>query len=250
MNCSELRDHYELFVLGLADEPERSEIREHLNRGCEICMPEVRKAIELTALIGAAAEGGPLGSPAPSPKLRRRILASAGYEQRGYGWTILAAAAALLACFGAVYFSGRENQYALEASALREQIRRQTLDLTRLTEAFAILAGPDTTVTGFGAGQQAPPKGKVFVSPARGVLLIASNLPPAPSGKVYEMWVIPKGGKPVPAGLFQSQADGTAMHLERGPATVSSGGAIAVTLENEGGSPQPTSTPLIVAPLQ
>jgi hypothetical protein len=53
MNCSELQDHYELCALGLADEPERSEIREHLSRGCDVCMKEMRKAIELTALLGA-----------------------------------------------------------------------------------------------------------------------------------------------------------------------------------------------------
>lgn len=243
MNCEELRDHYELFVLGLADEPERSEIRAHLHRGCDICMPEVRKAMELTALLGATADPA-----APSPKLRRRILASVGYQPRAFGWTILAVATAILACFAAVYFSGRENQYAIEATALRDQIRRQTLDLTRLTEAFAILAGPDTTVTSFGAGQPAPPKGKVFVSGTRGVLLIASNLPPAPTGKVYEMWVIPKGAKPVPAGTFQAQSDGTAMHVDHQAA--GAGAVIAVTVENDGGSPQPTSTPIIAAPLQ
>ncbi|MGO9260673.1 MAG: anti-sigma factor domain-containing protein [Bryobacteraceae bacterium] len=245
MNCPELRDHYELFGLGLADEPERSEIREHLNRGCEVCMAEMRKAIELTALVGAA-----VAPAAPSPKLRRRILASTGYEPRRLGWTLLAVATAVLACFAAIYFSGRENQYAQESAALRDQIRRQTIELTRLNEAFAILSGPDTTVTTFGAGPAAPPKGKVFVNAQQGVLLIASNLPPAPSGKAYEMWVIPKAGQPVPAGLFQSQADGTAMHIQRGPLDVRATGAVAVTLESEGGAPQPTSTPLIVAALQ
>jgi hypothetical protein len=249
MNCEELRDQYELFALGLADEPERSEIREHLNRGCEVCMPEMHKAMELTALVGATV-GLTAATAVPSPKLRRRILASVGYEQRRFGWTPLAAAVALLSFFAAVYFSGRENQYAQEGIGLRDQIRRQTIELTRLNEAFAILSGPDTTVTSFGAGQPAPPKGKVFVNGRQGVLLIASNLPPAPSGKAYEMWVIPKGGKPVPAGLFQSQADGTAMHIQRGPLDVAAAGAVAVTLESEGGAPQPTSTPLIVAALR
>jgi hypothetical protein len=164
--------------------------------------------------------------------------------------TILAAAAATLSIFAAFYFSGRERQYAQETANLREQNRLQTLELTRLTEAFAILGGADTTVTTFGTGQPAPPKGKVFVSATRGVLLIASNLPPAPSGKVYEMWVIPKSGNPVPAGLFQSQTDGTAMHIQRGPVNAPATAAVAVTLENDGGAPQPTSTPLIAAPLQ
>jgi hypothetical protein len=241
MNCQELRDYYELFVLGVADEPERSEIREHLNRGCEVCMAGTRKATELTALLGTTAN-----SVVPSPKLRRRILASAGYEERRIGWLPFAGAVALLSLFAAVYFSGRENQYAEEAVALRDQIRRQTIDLTRLNEAFAILSGPETTVTTFGTGPQ-PPKGKVFVNARQGVLLIASNLPPAPAGKTYEMWVIPKTGQPAAAGLFQSQADGTAMHIQRGAVDVAATGAVAVTLENEAGAPQPTTTPLIVA---
>jgi len=243
MNCTELRDHYDLYALGLAEEPERSEIREHLNRGCDVCAAGVRNSVELAALLGATAPPA-----APSPRLRRRILASTGYEQRHFGWLVLAAAATILAGFAAVYFSGRENQYAQEAAALREQLRRQTIDLTRLNEAFAILSGPETTVTTFGAGP-APPKGKVFVSARQGVLLIASNLPPAPAGKLYEMWVIPKKGSPAPAGLFQSQADGTAMHIQPGAVDVAETGAVAVTLENEAGAPQPTSTPLIVAPL-
>ena len=243
MNCQELRDHYELFTLGLADDPERSEIREHLSRGCDVCMAEIRKAMELMAMVGAGAP-----PTAPSPQLRRRILASIGYEQRHFGWTIFAAAAAVLACFAAVYFSGRENQYALEARDLRERLGRQTIELARLNEAFAILSGPDTTVTTFGAGH-APPKGKVFVNPTQGVLLIASNLPPAPSGKAYEMWVIPKGGKPAPAGMFQSQADGSAMHVQLGAVDPAATAAVAVTLEDEAGAPQPTSTPLIAAPL-
>ncbi|MGB9337141.1 MAG: anti-sigma factor, partial [Candidatus Acidiferrales bacterium] len=72
---------------------------------------------------------------------------------------------------------------------------------------------------------------------------------PAPAGKIYEMWIIPKGGSPLPAGLFQSQSDGTAMYLRKGAVDVASTGAIAVTLEPEAGSQAPTTTPLIVAAL-
>jgi len=30
MNCEELREHYELYALDIAEEPERSEVRAHL----------------------------------------------------------------------------------------------------------------------------------------------------------------------------------------------------------------------------
>ncbi len=243
MNHEELRDRYELYALGVADEAERNEIRTHLDRGCEVCMAEMKRAREMAALLGGTAAPA-----APSPRLRRRILASVGFEQRRFGWAPFLAAAAALALFAAVYFSGREGEFAREATALREQIGRQNIDLTRLNEAFAILNGPDTTVVSFGAGQTQPPKGKVFVNPSQGVVMIASNLPPAPNGKAYQMWVIPQGGKPIPAGMFQSASDGTAMHVQRG--AVDRNVTVAVTLEDEAGAAQPTSTPLIVAPLQ
>ena len=245
MNCEELRDHYELYAMGVAAEPEKSEIREHLNRGCEVCMAEMKRARTINAMLGGMTP--PL---APSPLLRRRILASVGFEQKRFGWAPFLAVATALSLFAAFYFSGREREFAVLATRLRDQLGRESVELTRLNQAFAILNGPDTTMTSFGAGQPAPPKGRVFLNPSQGVLLIASNLPPAPAGKRYEMWVIPKGGKPVPAGLFQSEADGTAMHIQRGPVDVSATGAVAVTLEDEGGALQPTSTPLIAAAIE
>jgi anti-sigma-K factor RskA len=93
-----------------------------------------------------------------------------------------------------------------------------------------------------------PPQGKVFLNPVRGVLLIASNLPRIPADKIYEMWIIPKGANPVPAGLFQSE-DGKAMHIQPGTVDVASTAAVAVTVENQGGAGQPTTQPLIVAAL-
>jgi len=247
MKCEELRDQYELYAMGAADEPERSEIREHLNRGCEVCMAEVKRARHLAALLGGTAAAA-----APSPKLRRRILASVGFEQKRFGMAPFLAAALALSLFAAFYFSGRERDFAQLADRLDRQLRAQTIELTRMNEAFAIVNSPDTTVTSFGAGKTLPPKGKVFVNPSQGVLLIASNLPPAQAGKAYEMWVIPNGGKgkPIPAGVFQSGSDGSAMHIQRGPVDTSTPPVIAVTLEPEAGSPQPTSQPLFVAGLQ
>ena len=243
MNCDELQDHYELYAMGVAGEPEKSEIREHLNRGCEVCMAGTKRARALAAMLGGTASLA-----APSPKLRRRILASVGYEQRQFGWAPFLAVATALCLVAAVYFGGRERDLAETASRLREQMGRQSQELTRLNEAFSILNSTGTAVTSFGPGQ---PKGKVFVNPSLGVVLIASNLPAAPAGKTYEMWVVPKGGKPpVPAGVFQAASDGTAMHIQRGTVDIGDTAAVAVTLENEGGSLQPTPPILIVAALQ
>jgi anti-sigma-K factor RskA len=241
VSCEELRDHYDLYALNLAEEPERSEIRAHLDRGCEVCMAELKRARDMAAILSSSP-----ASAAPSGQLRQRILASVGVERRRFGWWApFWAVAATMAIFAAYYFRGRERDFAALLASAREQQRVQAIELTRLNEAIAILNGPDTTQVFFGQGQKQPPKGKVFLNPTQGVLLIASNLPPAQRGKIYEMWIIPKGRMPVPAGLFQSAADGTAMHIQRGPVDLSA--TVAVTVENEGGASQPTTQPIIVA---
>jgi anti-sigma-K factor RskA len=240
MKCEELDGQYELYAMGVAEDPERSEIREHLNRGCEVCMKEMKRARQIASMIGAAAAPA-----APSANLRRRILASVGAEQRSFGLAPWLGLLAALSLVGAFYFEARESTSLEELASVRNQMRQQAVDLTRLNEAMTIMNGADTKQVNFGTGV----KGKVFVNPTSGVLLMATNLPPAPAGKAYEMWVIPKGGKPVPAGLFQSQADGTAMHTQTGPLDIN-GVTIAVTLEDQAGVPAPTSPILIVAPLQ
>src|SRR5580693_6726188 len=112
MNHEELRDQYELYAFGVADEPERSEIREHLNRRCEVCMGAMKRAKEFAALLGSA-----VPTAAPSPKLRRRILASVGFEKRSE-WAMVWALPVALSLIAAVYFAGRERTTGEELARL------------------------------------------------------------------------------------------------------------------------------------
>jgi hypothetical protein len=241
MTCDELREEYELYALGLAEDPERAELRGHLDRGCAVCTAGMRSARGLVALIGSTAP-----AMAPSPGLRRRILASVGVERRGFGWTPLWVFVTAFSLVAAFYFYGRDRDNGLHMVRFREQARAQAIELARLNDALAILNQPDTKQLTFGESTPRP-RGRVFVNPKAGVLLFASNLPPAPAGKAYEMWLIPKSGKPAPAGLFQSAAEGTAMHMQKGAVDMAATKAVAVTLEPAEGVPQPTSQPLIVA---
>jgi hypothetical protein len=241
MTHEELRGQYELYAMGVAEDPDRAEIRAHLESGCEVCVAEIKRAKQIAAMVGASA---PLQT--PSSQLRKRILAAAGYEQRNFGLAPWLGALAALCFVAAIYFGGRERSYIEQMGNLRTQMRQQNIELTRLSEIMAIMSGANTREVTFGAG----PKGKVFVNPSSGVVLMATNLPPAPAGKTYEMWVIPKGAKPAPAGLFQSQPDGSALHVLTGPVDLTTLAAVAVTLEDAAGAAQPTSTPIIVAAMQ
>lgn len=207
-------------------------------------MEGVKQAMELTALLATTAP------PAEPPKrLRGRILASVGAERTGFRWAPIWAAATAMALIATVYFAREDRRLQADAQILRRTLSLQTVELTRLTSAFAIVNAPETKEASFGNAQHMPPRGKVFVNPRQGVLLIASNLPPTPAGKLYEMWTIPKGGKPVPAGLFQSRSDGSALHVRPGSLDVQTTAAVAVTVENEAGADRPTSQPIIVAPM-
>ena len=241
MNCHELREHYELYVIGQAREPECSEIRAHLNRQCDVCVPGIERARNLVALLAATAPPEP-----PSAALLRRVPRSVGVEQRRFGSAPFLALALALALFAAVYFGGRERDLANELARVRQQNSRQNIALTRVDQAFAILTGADTTATAFGEGQSKP-TGKVFVSASQGVLLFAHSLQPAPSGKAYEMWIVKRGNAKA-AGMFQSALDGSALHIQRG--SVENTDAVAVTLENEAGADQLTSSPVFTAPIR
>jgi anti-sigma-K factor RskA len=248
MNCSELNDGYDLYALGVLEEPERSELRAHLARHCEVCAGQVRRA---ALRVSALAELAPVVE--PPNRLRGRVMASIGVQPRSswswmQTWATLAAAALI-----AVFWLSHERRDQVRNAAVQEamaQMRQSESESGRLKEVLALLNAPDTIVRVSSEGAAAPPQGKVFLNPKQGVLLLASNLPRAPAGKIYEMWVIPARGNPLPAGLFQTESNGAGVHLFKGPVDVAGAGAVAVTLEAAEGAPQPTTQPIIVAPVK
>lgn len=228
MTCDELRQDYAAYALGVASDPERQEIAEHLGRQCPNCVPGVASALAtVTAMSGA------VKVVEPPKSLRRRVIASVEREPKRsrlsvyLPWGITAALSLALVAIG---ISGR----------------RQIGDTAKLKQALSILNDPAARDVSFGETQK-PSKGRVFVSAGKGVVFIGASLPRIDAGKTFELWVIPAKGNPVPAGIFQSQPDATAVFVRPGP--VDNAAAIAVTVEPEGGSPQPTTTPFIVARL-
>ena len=76
--------------------------------------------------------------------------------------------------------------------------------------------------------------------------LVVHRLPQLPVGRTYEMWVQRGSAPPVPTGtLFSVSSSGTA--FVGVPGSLSGVSAVMVTQEPSGGSPAPTTAPLIVA---
>jgi hypothetical protein len=239
MTCEELKDMFELYALGVLEDEEKSQVEEHLARGCEVCQSNLRDALAVNALVLASAP-----QTAPRSGLKRRVLAGFGIQPAGWGW-LGAFAAALLLIFS-LWLSVQERHRESELAEARRQVIQITAERDRLNQVFDFLNQPETKQVNFGVGQPQPPRGNVFIHPRLGVLLIASNLPALPAGRTYEMWVIPtKTSAPRAAGLFQANEQGTAMHILSG--AVDSVYAIAVSVEPEAGSQAPSTTPIIVA---
>ncbi len=71
------------------------------------------------------------------------------------------------------------------------------------------------------------------------------RLPPAPSGRDYQIWAL-VDGKPVSLAVFNSDADGHATVVVEGIArSVRGVTAVLVSVEPAGGSVQPTTTPFL-----
>ncbi|MGA1837487.1 anti-sigma factor [Herbiconiux sp. 11R-BC] len=73
--------------------------------------------------------------------------------------------------------------------------------------------------------------------------VLADGLPTLPDGKVYEAWYIDSSGA-TPAGTFTAAGSGTSWHVLNG--TMAAGDAVGVTVEPAGGSPAPTTDPILV----
>ncbi len=77
-------------------------------------------------------------------------------------------------------------------------------------------------------------------------VVLMNGVAPAPEGKVYQLWTLPKDGSaPVPQGTMDAQT------LSK-PAVVkglSSASSVAITVEPAGGSKAPTTAPVLVVAL-
>ena len=238
MTCEDLRYSYELYALGVLEGEEKREVEAHLARNCAACEKYLKDALGVNALMLSQAQ-----EVVPPSRLRRRVLSSVGQQRAGWEW--VAALAAACSLIVALWLGVEKRITDRELANARATLQQTVGERDRLEQAVTFLNQPETRQVNFGQGQPAPPRGNFFLNPRMGVLLIASNLPALPAGKTYEMWVIPKGGAPQPAGLFQSGPQGTAMHILTG--AVDSNVTLAVTVEPESGSPAPTSNVLFAA---
>lgn len=243
------------YALGALDDDERAAFEAHLAT-CDACAAEVRAHAEVAALLPYA-----LVDEAPPASLRARVLAAAQPEVRAIGsapsaratvpaaitrraaawpgW--LAAAAALLLAAGLGMRLGDERR--------ARQLAEGALAAERATVAqrdalLASVLAPEARTARLTSTGQGPDVRLVWNRREGVVVLTAQALAPAPAGRTYQLWGIATGGQPQSLGLFDADSTGHARAVLRVPANAAMEVA-AITVEPAGGSPGPTTTPVL-----
>lgn len=162
-------------------------------------------------------------------------------------WVPLLSAAAALVIFAGVGVGGwvagqnsTKQDMAAQIQALQSQ---QAAAQEQQDSMLAIMASPDAKM----ATTALSDGGSVTVassSKANKAAVMVNDLPALPADKTYELWFISAAGA-VPAGLMSHDDPSVpGMQILAG----SMGGAthVGITVEPAGGSPAPTTTPLLV----
>ncbi|MCY0938096.1 anti-sigma factor [Streptomyces sp. H34-S4] len=149
---------------------------------------------------------------------------------RRAGAFVVAASIVAAAGFGGV--AVWQHQQAEQARTQAQRAGQQAQDMT------TVMASPDARTT---RGHTSTGALASVVTSARlnQAVFLTSGLPPAPAGRTYQLW-FDDHGTMRPAGLIPG--DGSVlMQGDPGQAL-----AVGLTLEPAGGSPQPTTSPLLL----
>jgi len=161
-------------------------------------------------------------------------------------WAI---AAALLVAFGSLFLmmQGQRREMLAQRNALENELavsrdgnERLARQLDESNQVTSLLAKGNTKTIDL-AGQAPAPNasGHVYWDIPGNKWLVSADLPPAPEGKVYQLWFVTPTAA-ISAGLMKLDRTGHSFSKLDFPASISNLAAAAITLEPEGGSAQPT----------
>jgi anti-sigma-K factor RskA len=241
-------DELSLHALGALDAVERAAIEKHLEE-CSACRRELEQLRGDLALLALSASG-----PKPPTRSRERLMAAIAKEPRvrprarrvwwnAFEW---AAAAALVIMLGLLLH--QNTNLRQRVGDLESISTNQDQQLLQAKQLLATLTSPDAAHFTLVAGKTPPqPQGKaIYVRSSGTLVFLASNMPAIPPQKAYELWLIPKSGAPIPAGLFKPDAHGAAAVIKPLLPVGVEAKTFAITVEPETGSSAPTSRPIMV----
>lgn len=243
-DCLRIRELIPGHALDALDPDERSLLEQHLSScpDCAQALAEQREVAE--ALLHAPPPSR------PAPKLRARVLSalpdraparSAAGPAAGswLRWIAAAAAVGLLLVNTALL---------LELRGLRSQQSQLQSMLDRNQMALAVQSYPGSQAVEFQADEVF---GTFVYDPGRNVsVMYAWGLQPLPQGRVYQAWFTDADGRRVTGGVFAAQdPESFTVVVLWAPTPIGDYQRVGVTVEPQGGSDAPSSSPLLTAEL-
>jgi anti-sigma-K factor RskA len=248
-------DDVALYALGTLPAADAQRVREHMAT-CAECRDEYAALAPAAALVGISLEapsGADTGA-GPSTLLKSRVMRqireSAAPPKRSAArpapvWPAYLVAAA---CFAIAVIS------AMTAVSLNGQLRDLRGQLAQASDHSSSLArnldDERSTISEIMSAESKHYQGTEGEVVTRGSRLYVAmhDLATPPQGKVYQAWTLAKGSKTMaPSITFVPDSRGVA--IVSLPVDARSTNVVAVSVEPEGGSKQPTSKPVLVVPL-
>ena len=176
---------------------------------------------------------GPQEPPRAQEAQRPQVVDLAAERTRRRGpsrWSVLVAAAGIVVAavgVGVGVSQRGEQQVVAQPSAAQRAAELLTAPGARVSTVAASSGGTATVVR---AGQQ--------------VAVLTTGLPAGGAGRDYQLWLV-SGDALTSAGMLRVSADGSAATVVDAPSV----DAVGISVEPEAGSQQPTTTPVVLAPL-
>ena len=243
-----------VYALGALPPQEGRAVRAHLE-DCAQCRAEYRALAPTAAAVAYAAEActdAKTGAIAPpSPLLKARIMRQVRPNVaemkavRPIVWPAYAVAAAclvfaLVISIFNISLSGEARRAQGDLALMSAHDTMLARELVRQRMELADLVAPDS--------ERFPVTGGAVVKHGSRLYIAMDTMPAPPKGKVYQAWTLRDGAKSMtPSITFVPNAGGVAVVSI--PANASQLAAVAVSVEPEGGSRAPTSTPTFVVKL-
>jgi anti-sigma-K factor RskA len=231
----------------------------------QIDPPAALRARVLASITGAVPEsradsrraGSEAPAPAPTVTPFRRAEPRRGAQT--FAW--LAAAASLVAAAGMGLWTWQLQDRVRELDERLVAAQDEVVTLTRtlgsaqeetkfLKAQATVLVAPDLLRVDLAGQPNAPgASGRAYWSRRSGMVFATTALPALPANKSYQVWVIADQQAPISAGLVSLSdlgQDGRALRFFSTPADLPTPKIVAVTIEPEGGVPQPTGEKVLV----
>lgn len=172
-------------------------------------------------------------------------------ESTGFLWLYVAAFVILVVLGGTLYawYSAREANAELQANLdevnadfdnLNILLDTQREKTAQLEQILCIVEKPETRVAGLEAqSEDRSSLGTIFCNPVQNQCLMLGSLPPAPSGKVYQVWFVTAAAR-VSAGTVPVDPMGRIFAEIPIPESAVNAASVLITTEPETGSQAPT----------